>query len=221
MKYLFALFAFSTLLFSSCNKDEMTTDEGCAPLAVPDYMPLTIGSYWVYEDIVVDSLGNETSLNHRDSMWVAFDSVINNETYAAIKGVYSPLSMPTSPDSIIMLLRDSSGYLVDQYGKIEFAAPNLTDTIDSGVNLTGTDTLFEWHQKMDPIVQSITVPAGTFNALDFQTTYFSHMMLAPPNPRVHHKFMAEDIGIIMESYSYASQKNTHIEKRLINYHIAN
>ena len=221
MKFVFALIPLSILFFSSCKKDEMQTDEGCAPLAVPDYMPLTIGSYWVYDDIIIDSLGNETSINHRDSIWVAFDSVINNETYAAIKGVYSPLNMPTSPDSIIMLLRDSSGYLVDYTGEIQFAAPNLTDTIDSGIALTGTDTLFEWHQQMNPIVQSITVQAGTFNALDFQTTYFSYMMLAPPNPRVHHKFMAEDIGIIMQSYSYASQKNTHIEKRLINYYIAN
>jgi hypothetical protein len=184
-------------------------------------MPLTIGSYWVYEDIIVDSLGNETSLNNRDSMWVAFDSVINNETYAAIKGVYSPLTMPISQDSIIMLLRDSSGYLVDYTGGIQFAAPNLTDTIDSGFVLVGADTLYQWSRKMGPIVQSTTVPAGTFNTLDFPTTYISDKPVPPPNPRIHHKYMAENIGIILESYSYASQRNTQIEKRLVNYYIAN
>ena len=221
MKHLFAFMAFSILFFSSCKKEEMNNNESCSPTVNPDYMPLTIGSFWVYEDIKIDSLGNELSLNNRDSMWVAYDSVINNKTYAAIKGVYSPFNMPTSPDSIIMLLRDSSGYLVDHTGKIEFAAPKLTDTIDSGISMNGSDTLFEWHQQMDPIVQSITVQAGTFNTLDFQTTFFSYLIVVPPNPRINHKHMAENVGIIMETYSYASQKNSHIEKRLVNYYIAN
>jgi hypothetical protein len=219
MKHLFALIALWMVLFSSCKKETVETEEPSSPIL--NYMPLTTGSFWVFEDFRIDSLGDDIKMNKRDSMWVAYDSLINNQTYAVIKGSYFPFGNPISPDSIIMLLRDSSGYLINAKGSIEFAAPNLTDTIDSGIILAGYDTLYEWHSKMDPTVHSITVPAGAFNTLDFPKYYFSDFPVPPPNPRIQHKYMAKNVGIVLSSYSYSSNKNTYFEKRLVNYYIAN
>ena len=70
MKYLFALSAIALLLISSCKKEEMVPCPTPPIETIPNYMPLAIGNYWVYNNYKIDTLGNETKMNLVDSIFI-------------------------------------------------------------------------------------------------------------------------------------------------------
>ena len=224
MKHLIALTAITLLFISSCKKDVVELEPIIPPSAI--YMPLTIGSYWVYQDYLIDSLGNSTIMQTRDSMYVAHDTLINGKSYSVLKGRFFPHGVAFLPDSTVMIVRDSSGFMVDYLGNILYASQIIPDTLDSGVTPTSpgkNDTLFYWYQIMDQNTHTISVPAGSFSTLDCKTHYTIFPQSPKPIEQLNHRYISENVGIIIETWSYSSQSaiGSYIEKRLINYHIAN
>ena len=70
-------------------------------------MPLSTGSYWVYDVYIVDSTGNETKTDYSDSIIITKDTLIREYNYAVFEGI----RYPTLGWRTLMILRDSSGYL--------------------------------------------------------------------------------------------------------------
>ena len=114
MKNVKTIFLFMSVLIASCSKcdDEMPATQQ----SDPNYFPLSQGSYWVYDWVKIDTLGNESSFNRRDSIYVAGDTLINNQNYKVLKG---ESFNPTLP----LFYRDSSGFLVNEKGALLFAPP--------------------------------------------------------------------------------------------------
>ena len=149
-------------------------------------------------------------------MYIASDTLINGNTYSVFKGSFFPFEL-SRIDSMVFILRDSSGYLVNVEGKVQFTLQNFTDTLDSGVSFNGVDTIYTWYRKMDTNMHLINLGIGSFNSYDCPTHY--HLYIPSPMPnRVNHSFYSENVGIVLATYGYASQPD-EIEKRLINYHI--
>ena len=94
-----------------------------APITNPDFLPDTDSNYWVYDVYRVDTSGTETLLG-RDTMTVS-DSVFNSNTYK----VYTYKLLPNSPRINQTFMRDSSGYMIDQFGKVMFAVKPLNTII--------------------------------------------------------------------------------------------
>jgi len=211
MKYLFALSTIVLLFVSSCKKEEMEPCPSPPIKEIPNYMPLAIGNYWVYNDYKVDTLGNETKMNYVDSIYIQRDTLINNETYFVIEGNYSPYA------NVEYILRDSLGYLIDNRGEIKFSVTNFTDTLYSVATMNNNDTIIFEFKNMDPSNHSISVPAGTFSTLDYVRTFIFPYQ-PPYTQRKFHKYNAEGVGTILETWGYAAA-TTIFEKRLIKYHV--
>lgn len=216
MKKLISLTAILILFINSCKKDEVI--ECPEPEQHPVYLPLQIGNFWVYQDVRVDTNGNEFPLQ-KDSLYIAKDTIINGNTYSVFKGTFFPYHFTSNySDSIVFIYRDSAGYLVDVHGKVQFTLQNFSDTLDSGASYNGVDTIFTWYRKMDPIEHFITLDSWLYKSYDCPTHYDIRLPNTPVPKRVNHSFYSENIGIVLATYGYTMQPG-EIEKRLVKYHI--
>lgn len=214
MKKIFSLLLIVTV-FSSCKKDkgEPKTD---APITSASslsltYFPMTIGSYWVYQNVRIDTLGNETITSTTDTVKLVGDTIINGNTYFVFNGS-AWLNIPAS----MSYYRDSSGYLVTPSGRAYFAQYALGTTLwtDSVPSYTTS------YYKMKTGDSTITVPSGTYVSLVAQEwIYFTNHSYPWGSPRIDQFFYADGIGKIKErNFFYGA--SDYFEGRLITYYIA-
>ncbi len=144
------------LFFASCCDDDPVQNE------TSNYFPLNIGNYWVYENYEIDTLGFQTQEHVLDSIYIDRDTMINNLQYFIVEGsrfLYS--------GNLVGFFRDSSGYLVNERGEIRFSESNFNDILASSDFPGG---LIQTTYKMEMTPNTIVVPAGEFEALNFQGT---------------------------------------------------
>ncbi|MCD4774382.1 MAG: hypothetical protein K8R41_13470 [Bacteroidales bacterium] len=206
MKKLVLFFFVITILYS-CNKNENEPD----PVVIPqssEYTIFNVGSYWVYDWYKIDTLGNETSMNKTDSIYVSKDTVINGETYRLSKGTRFG-NMPYS-----FIVRDSNNYIVNQEGNIIFSATNFSDILFSD---STTNLVFITYQMTDKD-SIISVPAGSFETYNCQGTVIPLNTGYSWGIRYIDKRYAKGIGQILNTSYYFSQPD-YMEQRLVRYHI--
>lgn len=204
----------AVVLIASCKKDQ---DAEPLPPA-PNYTPLSVGSYWIYENYSISPDGNETSTNRIDSVVVTHDTLINGKTYAVIEG--NGFIVPT-PWRVLGVFRDSSDCMVDQFGGVHFSSENFTDTLGWRTEIMPSgDTLFTayWMMYKEPL--PVTVPAGSFSALSYRATIYTFSPGSSlPNPRYQGDTYAAGVGKILESAVFIGGGG-RLERRLLRYHIA-
>jgi len=212
MKTVWSFIGVLLLFLSSCKKE----DPICPPTP-PNYMPLDIGNYWVYETFRVDTNGTELMLNFHDSMVVTGDTIINNETYAKIEGTYGPFHRQWG---IVGILKYEDGNLTTPNGDTVFAANDFTKIFREQYEIIGNnDTLYHRSFRMFDHNYDVTVPAGTFPILDFMGTYtYFQNIPGVPNPRLVHNYYAENVGKVKSTYFYMSSPSI-FEIRLMDYHV--
>ena len=217
MKKMILLFVVA-MVAMACQKDELPVEPGNPTEPEVNYYPLTIGSYWNYKHFEVDTNGIETELNFTDSVIITKDTIINGNTYKVFEGSNNPLT----DWGILNIVRDSSNYIVDIDGVIIFSPDNYTDTLRQGVfyKLTN-DTVYTYFSMMEDNGQVVNLPAGTFEVLNYKTTYIFPDKISFPQlyRRENDTFYAPNVGKVVSSYFYASQTDV-IEKRLTSYYIA-
>ena len=196
---------------TSCQKDDYQVE------IKNNYAPLEIGNYWIYENYIVDSIGNETETSIIDSVVITRDTIINSMKYFILEGTNYPFIRERQ---IIDILRDSLGYLVNSKGRILFSENNFIDTLYKRVELSGVnDTIFTCTYKMENPNYSVTVKAGTFEVLNFKGTLFRYINLQEiENPKYTNTYYADNVGKILETYLYLNSL-TIIERRLLRYYI--
>ncbi len=200
-------------LFVSCNKGDSNSN----PTVESNYFPLQTGNYWVYQHYKIDSLGNETDMNKTDSVIIKRDTIINNNQYFILEGTNYPYNGDRW--EILDYLRDSSGYLVNANGIIKCSESNFTDTLVSKTEVISEDTLYILTYQMEETGNTIIVPAGEFNAINFKGTVFMpHYKPGIQNPRFMNNYYADGVGKILDTYFFLSSPFIS-EKRLIRYNI--
>jgi len=210
------LFVFmSMVLFLACKKENKDNQD---EIPGPDYTPLLIGSYWVYDHYEIDTLGNETKLSYSDSVRVDRDTLIRGNTYYVLTGTNHPVH---SQYGIVSILRDSSDYLVNHLGSILFSSENFTDILYQTNSIVDQDTLYTSSYKMEKPVNPVVVPAGTFDVLNYKgTIHITHPVNGIVNPRYIHTMFAPSVGKVLETYIFLSSPMV-FEKRLNRYFINN
>ncbi|MDR0230588.1 MAG: hypothetical protein LBI82_00510, partial [Dysgonamonadaceae bacterium] len=131
------------------------------------------------------------------------------------------------PSPRIELLRDSSGHIVTETGKIIFSATNFTDTlyyreVSYGEEFHDFDEalLYTLSRKMEKVEVPVTMPAGEFNdVLDYQGTAIIYQR----NGSIFHtkrisSLYANNVGKVFESLFYLSSDWMY-ERRLVRYHV--
>lgn len=206
-----ALFVFAVVaLIASCKKDKsIPYDNDTPPPQNTNFTPMTIGSYWVYEYSSTDT-NNITTINGTDTVRVVQDSIINGNTYRMFKG-----NLSYACSTCYFFRRDSSGYLVNQNGRIMFSATNFTDTLYID---TTQPLLYTANYKMIADT-SITVPAGTFSTYDYRGHVYITNPNPIPNPRITGNFYANSIGIVKSRYVFVGGTD-YLEAKLLSYYIA-
>lgn len=208
MKNALYLSSLMLLCFCACKKekDAEPTPAAVTPTSTTNYYPLTVGSYWIYERFQMDTNGIETVVSV-DSSYISGDTIINGDTFTVFVGTF------IDPAGIYCR-RDSAGYILDQYGVIQFSSTNYTDTLRVG-STPGYYTFF--YKMISPV--NISTPAGTFLASDFLAT----INITQPGylwdtTRYIHNYYSDGIGLIRETAFFLSNPN-YDGRRLVRYQI--
>jgi hypothetical protein len=203
-------------VLASCKKKEDIQEPSINEMK-SNYLPLSIGNYWVYENVRIDTLGNEILMSNRDSIVVRRDTVIRNKVYYFMERITQNSDWVT-----LYIVRDSSKNLVTHDGRVLFSEYNFNDVLHTQYLLdNNTDTVYIMNYKMyNPGIQ-VTVPAGSFSVLDYRghLKIFDNLSLGY-SERILNNYYSPSVGKILETYTYLSQPEIY-EKMLVNYHIAN
>ena len=198
------------ILLYSCSKDKPILEPRSV---VPDYTPMSVGSYWVYDWYSVDTLGNEWPIGLTDSVYIAGDTIIGNDTFAIRVGTWYFASQPFRE-----YWRDSAGYLVNPWGGISFSATNFTDTL-----YMSNMGQVKKYRVMRDIGEVVTVPVGTFRTLNAAYVWekLDGVWDNCVGPYDIHDFQyAENIGMVRTSLQFTNGSCVVQEGRLRSYFIA-
>lgn len=209
--------AFVVITISSCQKHDPTPDETSLKSV---YLPLTVGNYWIYEHFEVESNGNETKLSFQDSLVITKDTLINGYKYFVLEGVKYPF---TNQWSVIDIIRDSSKNLVNAEGRILFSENNFSDTLFKFSDFfSNGDTIYSLYFMMQKPNSPVTVPAATLNVLNYNG-FLKLFYYSEGGVNVVYKdlntYYAPNIGRVLLTYSFYSEIDKKIERRLVRYNI--
>ena len=216
MKNYLILFVLFVIFSTSCKKDEITT----TPTAIPTYLPLKIGNYWIYKNYVTDTLGNQTELGYLDSIRISGDSIINNQQFFVFSNYF------VQPNQIGLrnytIVRDSAGCLLNPEGELLFTPYDFSNVFREQILYFGasTDTLGIVYYRMKKIMDAVDVPAGSFEdvlcverSVEIAPYYYNL-----PQHRTFVQEYAPETGIIYETWGFTSGTDIY-DKRLLRYYV--
>ena len=205
------------LAFTACKKDDNNDDNNnSSTYQSKGYIPLKVGSYWVYQSYREMGNGTDTALAATDSTYISGTSLINSKTYYIMEQYGIAKSKA--------YVRDSMGYLVDNLGNIFMSEVNFSDTLSTRTEYmpsTGAPMVHISRMMYDEHKQ-IDVPAGIFDkcleARDRIKAYVGNP--AQPNPYFQHSYYAKNIGLVEYTYRFVGMGEIN-KKKLIRYYIPN
>lgn len=201
------------LALLSCKKEKtQTTNAGETPGYV---IPATAGSYWVYAISKVDSTGAETQLGDVDTVKLIGTDFFGGHLWLKYEGTYFGGS------KMIWYERDSSGYIVGTGGGKKYSYSHTNTTLG-----TSSDGYVDYLARMSGTA-SVTVPAGTFNALKHELvvskTDSSPMNNCGDQSVIFESYYADGVGLVQDHIAYLSELESQCAFRrrsLTTYYIA-
>jgi len=192
--------------FSSCKKEviEVSTN----------YMPLSIGNYWIYQTYVQDANNEWNPLtNKMDSVYIDKDTLIAGDVY------YKKITANgTSGQLLTEYIRYVNDELVDVNGMVLFSAnlmltPSLPDT-----TIYNIGNYFSSIYTIDLNEQPVTVGGGIFDCVDWHrgTCVWNDNGITTPRSDIQN-YYAEGIGFVQTLSYLLSGSSVRIE--LERYHI--
>lgn len=206
MKHYIALFLIAAA-FSACKKnveEDCPVQPGPAPVSASNYFKLQTGNYWIYDRYTIDTNNMET-FTGQDSAYVWGDTVVNGNTYYKLFDHYAT-----------RVLRDSSGFIIDTNGDIYFT--NAIFNLPVSFTYYGLNVGYSEGMTISTPV-SVTVPAGTYSAYDWQLAAYFPDPNYPWGPvRYAHSYYTGGVGKVKELYLFVNSPSTY-ERRLNHYHV--
>ena len=200
-----------SLLFISC-----TTNNDVDEKVDPNYFPMNVGNYWIYNYYEIDSLGNEKQIEGYDSILITKDTLINNRHFWWFRSQQTVRVFGNC-------LADSAGYLIDQTGNKYFSSTNFTDTLMNYDlwNQVGTGPQLKMSIRIVMQKEAVqkTTPLATFTALvarEYVTFFNTH---DKPCRLTCDKYYCKDVGLVVDTYTYNNYEweKKKYEKRLVRY----
>lgn len=220
-KVMFLLLAFVFLY--SCQETEFSNSDK----TTSDYLPISIGNYWVYQQFIKNPDGTEEATQVFDSTYIKSDTIINEKRYFEFvtNGIYPESETRSSYSN--SLRRDSSGCLVvlslgnnnNPNPYVIFSEYNYTDTLYKGIFKSNMDTLYTITIRMEKIQQSLSLPIGNFEVLNAKQTVIGNPMFTfYSEPRYNNIYYAKKVGEVAYSRHYFNSPDDFLYK-LIRYSI--
>lgn len=203
------------ICFYSCQKEEKPEE---TKYLISEYLPLSVGNYWIYQIRNFDISGKEYQTSTFDSTIISKDTIINGKKYFRYD-YFEYNSINAYPIDTIYC-RDSLKNLITSTGQILFSENNFTDTLLRKTQILEGDTIYTMTCKMEKINEEFSVPIGIYNnLLNLKGTVIcSPEYTSIENPRYTNKYYAKEIGVIFQSQIYIGSGGFR-EKKLIRYNI--
>jgi hypothetical protein len=200
------------LLFSLISCDESAVNEPPKKSNNNEIVPLSIGNNWVYLNYDYEIKPTPTIVYSDEK--ITKDTIINNVKYFVLEKLFSPGKS--------FCYSDSSGYFQSskdynvkikypvQVGEVFYMSP-YHDTV-----------------KVISVNQKITVPAGTFECIHYQS--FDTIPKREDNGVIREKYLAKvdfyySVGVGMVLTNYSTSENNRsivmIKKELMEYTVKN
>lgn len=197
-------------IIASCRKKNQD------PEGVNDYAQLKPGNYWIYQTFRVGDTSVFNPPSQVDSIYVEKDTTIRGNIYHKLVENYG---------GEITYLRDSSDYLVNHIGQVQFSANDFTNTfftyymVRPGVGRNDSVGLFT--RKMADRDLAIAVPAGNFITVSMRETLTLHPdnVVAGLATRVRDIRYSKGVGKVSEVIPPYLADPGYTERRLLKYHI--
>jgi hypothetical protein len=193
------------LFIAGCKKDNIEVQ----PAKVTDYFPMTIGSYWVYDNLYKSENEDSTRFGSTDSTWIAKDTLLGAQSYRIFaKSNNSSVSYT--------FYRDSADCIIDQYGSIVLSMDrNGAVILEHELNQLSLKEKQYMQQKDSTII----IPSGQFT-----TRVFVREMSTTDNtwaaPEKLLYFYAKNTGLAYQSEFFFSNPKERLLRRLNHYYIA-
>ncbi len=219
-RLLFCCAAF--LLTIACKKEKQEASPITKISNPEEFYPHTPGSYWIYARYKLDSNGVAIDLKQEDSVWIESSFPANSD--------YMSFSNRTSLSGFYRWLVDSAGYLKSSvqsgFSPVIFAPDLAEDTIYHHTEIFGWgDTNYVYTNRMKPISETISMPAGNFTVYTLQEDYrIIQEVPSMPNRR-YIRQRARNVGLVRFQYGSIFVRNAYLndptvyEGRLVRYHI--
>lgn len=205
-----------TVLLASCKKETKVSSQNTnsVPPPAPNFLPLKLGNYWIYEAFTLDSLNTETDLAHTDSLYIDRDSIVGSKTYYHFSSV-NPNSLFASFSVAGEWVIDSAGILCMQSGGWSLPDPtHLNDTL-----MTDTVTWGFVIYKVCVNFSSDITSAGTYSGISIDTK-LHRLNPAHDYPRsVGYVRYTPGIGVAHFKGGFASDPMAGYAWKLVRYHI--
>ncbi len=183
-----------------------------------DYLPMSVGNYWVYDvnDSFPNGIGSQTT--SYDSVIISSDTLIKGKKYFRFDYFHRNDVKVLQTDTIFC--RDSLKNLITPKGQILFSEDNFQDTLLRNTEIFEGDTLYTITYKMEQMNDDFSVPAGKYNnLLNFRgTVIINPKNTSGENLRYTNKYFAKNIGVIYQLQIWIPSGGTR-EKRLVRYNI--
>ena len=148
-------------LLTACNEEPDPVIQ-----QIPDYFPLSVGNYWIYDHYEVMETGEERILERSDSIYIEKDTLIGSEVYYVIKGS-SFLCGHFFSGKDYQIIRDSVGYLVNEDGQILMSSVCFDEPLGEYIyTMPDDDTLYTGSYSMQTEPALVNVPAGEFDVIN-------------------------------------------------------
>ena len=211
MKPTFLALLFLAILISCKDKNDDDLTLGSNNQVV-NYFPLTVGSYWVYDWVRVDTLGVEHPFGNRDSIYISGDTIINGIEYAIVE------TSLFGDERTQEYHRDSSGFLINHNGEILFDPINSTDLLWIDTIFAGSDPYVLIEYSMEGTMTNIEVPSGMFDCLNLQGKMIPQQNNYPWGTRYKRDYYADGVGKVQSKiFFYLSPDD--LFSKLVSYHI--
>lgn len=218
MKKAVIVFLSVSTLLAGCKKENEPEPAHTCPTDPPDdkyTFKQSIGSYWIYESVNLDSSYNLISSYSVDSVYIPRDTMINGKKYFIRESVTLSGSGPSPGMINLSPVRDSAGYIVSVNGYY-IRHDDFTNILDA---YTVTTPPYASTSRMAYKDSLVTVPAGTFSTIDYLQEITILDPAYPYNRRKYnHTIMANGIGTIYKTMRFYMGFN-QLGVRLVRYHI--
>ena len=194
------LFSFLTI---SCSQEEIKPT-----VSISEYSKLEIGNYWVYEWFEISPNGTEEPYGKIDSVYIAKDTLIQDHTYFIKSGTFLG-------NESMNILFDSANSLYDYTTKeIQFT---IDPTKKSIRNFGSSDSpLAIGTYSLNIESESVDVPAGTFDCLNYEGKIESTESDYAYGTRLNSNLYSSSVGLVKITTNYYSSPN-NLEMRLVRY----
>jgi len=218
MKNVMLIAVISTAVLIGCSKEKLTENKesssSCVDYQSVDFIPLTIGNYWVYDTYRIDTLGNETISNSGDSAYVDRDTIINGKTFYIIEGdLYAKQAIGNNirNENNSILYYNTS----DNFEKIVFTT-NSIGTVYNQANIG--NNLLQLTTWTNAGTQNITVDAGNYLCYQRETEVTPLVSGYPIGTRSQYRYYNSSVGVVINQFFFASSPELY-ETRLVSYNI--